>query len=48
MTNGIQHNRVQRWTFEQRGYWVHGVNTLEDYIRTAAHFTLAGRIEQIQ
>jgi pimeloyl-ACP methyl ester carboxylesterase len=48
MANGIQHNRMQRWTFERRGYWVHGVNTLEDYIHTAAQFTLAGRIEQIQ
>src|SRR3954470_9367989 len=38
---------MQRWTIEQRGFWVHGVRTLPDYIRVATEFTLAGRVDRI-
>ncbi len=36
-----------RWTFRQRGFWVHGVSTLRDYLVSAAAFTLEGRVQDI-
>src|SRR3954469_14457468 len=47
MTADMQRSRMQRWTIEQRGFWVHGVRTLPDYIRVATEFTLAGRVDRI-
>ncbi len=29
-----------RWKFVQRGYWVHGVTTFRDYMRSAQEFTM--------
>jgi pimeloyl-ACP methyl ester carboxylesterase len=43
----IHGNRAQRWAVEQRGFWVHGVDSLADYIRVIAEFTLEGRVDQI-
>jgi predicted alpha/beta-fold hydrolase len=48
MAADIQSSRMQRWMVEQRGFWVHGVHTLPDYIRVAAEFTLAGRVDRIE
>jgi pimeloyl-ACP methyl ester carboxylesterase len=48
MADGIRHSRMQRWTIEQRGFWVHGVHSLADYLQAAAEFTLTGRIEHIR
>jgi pimeloyl-ACP methyl ester carboxylesterase len=48
MADGIRKSRMQRWTIEQRGFWVHGVHTLADYLQAAAEFTLTGRIEHIR
>src|SRR3712207_2507411 len=39
---------MQRWAMEQRGFWVHGVYTLADYLRVATEFTLAGHLNRIQ
>jgi alpha-beta hydrolase superfamily lysophospholipase len=36
-----------RWSIVQRGFWVHGVDSLGDYFRSAMEFTLDGRAEQI-
>jgi pimeloyl-ACP methyl ester carboxylesterase len=47
ITADMQHSRMQRWTIEQRGFWVHGVHTLPDYIRIATEFTLAGHLDRI-
>jgi dienelactone hydrolase len=38
----IHGDRAQRWAVEQRGLWVHGVESLADYIRVTAAFTLDG------
>jgi hypothetical protein len=36
-----------RWSIMQRGYWVHGVSNLRDFIPAAEPFTMDGRVEQI-
>jgi dienelactone hydrolase len=48
LADAIHHDRAQRWAVEQRGFWVHGVDSLGDYIRAAAAFTLEGRLHQIR
>jgi dienelactone hydrolase len=40
-------NRKLRWTIVQRGFWVHGVDNLRDYLRSIEQFTMAGRAELI-
>lgn len=40
-------DRPLHWSFFQRGFWVHGVDTLRDYFRCVGAFTLSGRIESI-
>lgn len=37
-----------RWSFEQRGYWVNGVDDLRDYLRSIVPYTLKDRAELIQ
>jgi alpha-beta hydrolase superfamily lysophospholipase len=36
-----------RWSIIQRGYWVHGVSSLRDFLRVAKPFTMDGRAERI-
>jgi alpha-beta hydrolase superfamily lysophospholipase len=36
-------NRKLRWSIVQRGFWVHGVDNLRDYLRSVEQFTMAGR-----
>lgn len=36
------------WTFVQRGYWVHGVDSLEGYLQAITPFTIDGRAEEIR
>ena len=43
----IAADRKLRWSIVQRGYWVHGVDNLRDYLRSAQQFTLEGRAELI-
>ena len=47
LAEAIHNNRAQRWAIEQRGFWVHGVATLGEYIRATAPFTMDGRLESI-
>jgi alpha-beta hydrolase superfamily lysophospholipase len=35
------------WSVIRRGYWVHGVDNLRDYLRSAEAFTMDGRCEMI-
>jgi alpha-beta hydrolase superfamily lysophospholipase len=44
----IEGNRKLRWSFVQRGYWVHGVKDLRGYLESAALFTLDGRAGEIR
>ena len=44
----IEGNRQLRWSFVQRGYWVHGVPDLRGYLASAAQFTLEGRAQDIR
>ncbi len=44
----IMNDRKLRWSFVQRGFWVHGVSDLRGYLRATEEFTLEGRIEQIR
>jgi hypothetical protein len=46
MTADMQRNRMQRWVMEQRGFWVHGVHTLADYLRGLLHGSVTGRVRQ--
>mgnify|MGYP001446329436 CR=1 FL=1 len=44
----IDGNPKMRWSIVQRGFWVHGVDNLRDYMREAAQFTLEGSVEKIR
>jgi alpha-beta hydrolase superfamily lysophospholipase len=48
MADAIARDRAQRWAIIQRGFWVHGVASLAEYLRAAASFTLDGRAEAIR
>lgn len=41
-------DRRLRWTIIQRGFWVHGVDSLRDYLRSAELFTMKGRAADIR
>lgn len=41
-------DRRLQWSLSQRGFWVHGVDDLRGYLRSAQEYTLAGRIESIE
>lgn len=43
----IESDRMMYWTIVQRGYWVHGVTNLRDYLRSAEAFTMEGRAASI-
>ncbi len=44
----IEQNRPLRWRVIQRGFWVHGVDSLEAYARAIEPFTMEGRAERIR
>jgi pimeloyl-ACP methyl ester carboxylesterase len=44
----IHADRAQRWAVEQRGFWVHGVSTLGEYLQATVPFDLAGRLADIR
>jgi alpha-beta hydrolase superfamily lysophospholipase len=48
MSDTISADRRLRWSVIQRGYWVHGVSTLADYLRSGEQFTLEGRVDKIR
>ncbi|MGH6920972.1 MAG: alpha/beta hydrolase family protein, partial [Geminicoccaceae bacterium] len=43
----VTENRKLRWSIVQRGFWVHGVDNLRDYLGSIEQFTMAGRAELI-
>ena len=43
----IRANPQLNWTFVQRGLWVHGVDTLMDYLRACAAFRLSDKVGAI-
>lgn len=47
MAEAIHADRAQRWAVERRGFWVHGVATLAEYLRATVPFDLDGRLAQI-
>ena len=48
MQQQIDSDRIQHWTFVQRGFWVHGVPDLRGYLVAAMDFTMEGRANLIQ
>ena len=48
LEGAIAGNRQLRWSFAQRGFWVHGVTDLRGYLASAALFTLEGRAGDIR
>jgi hypothetical protein len=38
----VVEDRKMRWTIVQRGFWVHGVDNLRDFLRAAEPFTMDG------
>jgi hypothetical protein len=48
MNHIVANDRKLRWSIIQRGYWVHGVDNLRDYLRSAQAFTMDGRAELIR
>jgi len=47
MAEAFHGDRALRWAVEQRGFWVHGVDTLGEYLRATAPFDLEGRLADI-
>jgi pimeloyl-ACP methyl ester carboxylesterase len=47
VAEAIHTDRSLRWAVEQRGFWVHGVSSLAEYLRAVAPFDLTGRIASI-
>jgi hypothetical protein len=47
MAVAIHADRAQRWAVERRGFWVHGVDTLAEYLRATVPFDLDGRLTSI-
>jgi pimeloyl-ACP methyl ester carboxylesterase len=43
----IHADRSFRWAVEQRGFWVHGIDTLAEYLRATVPFDLEGRLSSI-
>ncbi len=41
-------DRLQHWILKQRGYWVHGVDSIDGYVKATADFSLAGRLGAIR
>ncbi len=48
VTQVVTGDPMMRWKVVQRGYWVHGVDNLRDYLRSAEQFTMDGRAEAIR
>ncbi len=44
----IRKDRGFSWKIVHRGFWVHGVANLRDYLRSAEQFTMDGRAELIR
>ncbi len=44
----IRKDRDLNWKVVQRGFWVHGVDNLRDYLASAELFTMEGRAELIE
>jgi alpha-beta hydrolase superfamily lysophospholipase len=44
----IRADRAMTWKIVNRGFWVHGVDSLRGYFAAAEHFTLRGRAELIR
>jgi pimeloyl-ACP methyl ester carboxylesterase len=44
----IRKDRVLNWKIVQRGFWVHGVDNLRDYLRSAEQFTMDGHVGLIR
>jgi alpha-beta hydrolase superfamily lysophospholipase len=47
VAEAIHSDRAQRWALEQRGFWVHGVSTLGEYLKATVPFSLEGRLGAI-
>jgi alpha-beta hydrolase superfamily lysophospholipase len=47
IVEAIHGDRAQRWAIEQRGFWVHGVSTLGEYLKATVPFSLEGRLDAI-
>jgi alpha-beta hydrolase superfamily lysophospholipase len=48
VAEAIHSDRAQRWAVEQRGFWVHGVSTLGEYLKATVPFSLEGRLDAIR
>jgi pimeloyl-ACP methyl ester carboxylesterase len=48
IAEAFHNDRQMRWTIEQRGFWVHGVETLGALIQATQPFTLEGRLGAIR
>ena len=48
LAESFHKNRAMRWTVEQRGFWVHGVDSFGELLRATEPFTLDGRLDGIR
>jgi alpha-beta hydrolase superfamily lysophospholipase len=48
IAEAIHGDRAQRWAIEQRGFWVHGVGTLGEYVKATFPFSMDGRLGAIR
>jgi alpha-beta hydrolase superfamily lysophospholipase len=47
IAEAIHSDRAQRWAVEQRGFWVHGVSMLGEYLKATVPFSLEERLDAI-
>jgi hypothetical protein len=48
MTALVAQDRILHWSVIKREFWVHGVESMRNYLRRVETFTMAGRIESIR
>lgn len=48
MEQAFVRDRVRHWSVMRRGYWVHGVDNLRDYLASVERFTLADSVKRIR
>jgi alpha-beta hydrolase superfamily lysophospholipase len=48
MSRIVAGNRRMTWSVVQRGYWVQGVSTFRDFMRSSERYTLQGRAELVR
>jgi pimeloyl-ACP methyl ester carboxylesterase len=44
----VENSPRLNWTFKQRGLWVHGVDSIMDFLRIMPQYSLSDRVDQMR